>query len=273
MRIPAQQRFIAPHSPAESAHKHPPSRLHAQMVASAPRFSSYNRTNKLRPFCLMCPSRWIPLSSMAKVQSGAPSNPRRLQRSSTKSVEHIMDEPACANGVLRPFFVSLALLPALLYCPPRLDAQPGITPHIEAIRFWSFGDVTRIAIQTQGSYQMTSDQVDNPPRLYFDLNGLRPPASAHHGLETFQVGDHRLKQIRLAEVNPGTTRVVFDLEGPVDVVSSQLVNPDRLMIELRPKDTSLPASSSTRNVKGPRHSDLPAPVIVNPAPTRAANDL
>src|SRR6201996_759908 len=273
MRIPAQQRFIAPHSPAESAHKHPPSRLHAQMVASPQRLSSYNRTNKLRPFCLMSPSRRIPLSSTAKVRAGAAPSPPRLQRSSTKSVEHIMDEPARANGPFRPFFVSLAFLTPLLCCPLSVDAQPGITPHIEAIRFWSFGDVTRIAIQTQGSYQMTSDQVDTPPRLYFDLNGLRPPASAHHGIETFQVGDHRLKKIRVSEINPGTTRVVFDLEGPVDVVSSQLVNPDRLMIELRPKDTSLPASSSTRNVKGPRHSDLPAPVIVNPAPTRAANDL
>ncbi|MBV9759363.1 MAG: N-acetylmuramoyl-L-alanine amidase [Acidobacteriaceae bacterium] len=136
----------------------------------------------------------------------------------------------------------------------------AINPHIEAVRFWSFGDVTRIAIQTQGSYQVTSDQVDSPPRLYFDLNGLRPPASAHRGIETFQVGDHRLKRIRLAEINPGATRIVFDLEGPVDVVSSQLVNPDRLMIELRPKDIPPPNSSMARNSHGATRNDFSLPL-------------
>jgi N-acetylmuramoyl-L-alanine amidase len=147
----------------------------------------------------------------------------------------------------------------------HLAAQTTVTPHVEAVRFWSFGDVTRIAIQTQGQYQLTSDQVDDPPRLYFDLNGLLPPASAHHGIETFQVGDHRLKKIRLAEVNPGTTRVVFDLEGPVDVVSSQLVNPDRLMIELRPKDISAHPLPGTRSTTGSRRTEFPAPINAVPA--------
>ena len=113
-------------------------------------------------------------------------------------------------------------------------------PRLEAIRFWSFGDVTRIAIQTQGNYRLTTDSVAKPSRLYFDLTGLRPPLSAHRGLQTIQVDDKRLKQIRIAEVSPGKTRVVLDLVGPVDVISSQLVNPDRLMIELRPKRTVVP---------------------------------
>lgn len=115
---------------------------------------------------------------------------------------------------------------------------------MEAIRFWSFGDVTRIAIQTQGSYKILTDQIERPYRVYFDLNGVRPPATAQHGIQTIQVGDKRLKQIRIAEVSPGRTRIVFDLEGPAEVASSQLVNPDRLIIELRPKGTALSALST-----------------------------
>lgn len=160
---------------------------------------------------------------------------------------------------------SIAWLACLALAICFAYAQPAaVNPHIEAIRFWSFGDVTRIAIQTQGSYQATSDQVENPPRLYFDLNGVRPPASAHHGTETILVGDHRLKQIRIAQVNPGATRVVFDLEGPVDVVSSQLVNPDRLMIELRPKDTLPHSASITHSANGSRRSQAPASVASLP---------
>lgn len=132
---------------------------------------------------------------------------------------------------------------ALTLCfAARLQGQSHTSPHIEAIRFWSFGDVTRVAIQTDGAYKLTSDQIENPSRLYFDLTGLRPPSAHHHGVETIQVGDRRLRQIRIAEVRPGRTRVVFDLEGPVQVVSSELVNPARLIIELRPKQTSLPAA-------------------------------
>jgi N-acetylmuramoyl-L-alanine amidase len=172
-----------------------------------------------------------------------------------------MDEFALRRRCIRPIFPFVTVF--ALLAGVEAHAQTALTPHIEAIRFWSFGDVTRIAIQTQGSYQITSDQMDSPPRLYFDLNGLRPPASAHRGLETFQVGDHRLKKIRVSEINPGTTRLVFDLEGPVDVVSSQLVNPDRLMIELRPKDIPPPNPSVAHNPKPPRRSDLsgPAPSI------------
>src|SRR5690349_811608 len=123
-----------------------------------------------------------------------------------------------------------------------------VTPRVEAIRFWSFGDVTRIAIQTYGEYTLAKDQIEHPSRVYFDLNGLRPPSSSHRGVQTVQVGDRQVKQIRIAEVSPRRTRIVFDLLGPVEITSSQLVNPDRLMIEFRPRGTSLPALTATRSV-------------------------
>ncbi|MBV9303502.1 MAG: N-acetylmuramoyl-L-alanine amidase [Acidobacteriaceae bacterium] len=143
----------------------------------------------------------------------------------------------------------------ILVCAAVLDAQTHAS-RVEAIRYWSFGDVTRIAIQTQGDYKITSDQIDNPARLYFDLTGLRPSPSRHRGLETIEVKDQRLKQIRVAEVSPGRTRIVFDLVGPVDVVSSQLVNPDRLIIELRPKDMVLRTASVARSAGGVRKLEI-----------------
>jgi len=123
-----------------------------------------------------------------------------------------------------------------------------VTPRVEAIRFWSFGDVTRVAIQTHGEYKVAKDQIEHPSRVYFDLNGLRPPSTLRHGVQIVQVGDRQVKQIRIAGVTPKRTRIVFDLKGPVEVNSSQLVNPDRLIIEFRPRGTSLPALSATRSV-------------------------
>ncbi len=153
---------------------------------------------------------------------------------------------------------TLALLSiATLYVPvASLMAQS--TARVRAIRFWSFGDVTRIAIETQGEYKLFSDQIENPDRLYFDLTGLLPPVSAHRGIQTIQVGDRLVKEIRVAEVSPGKTRIVFDLDCPVEVVSSQLVNPDRLMLELRPKGTSAPPLSVAHSVTGSQNIDLSA---------------
>ncbi len=158
-----------------------------------------------------------------------------------------------------PQVVPFALAWALLCLPLSSEAQSGAPPRVQAVRYWSFGDVTRIAIETRGDYKLFSDQIENPSRLYFDLRGLRPPATAYRGIQAIKVGDRRVKQIRIAEISPGNTRIVFDLEGPVEVVSSQLVNPDRLMIEVRPKGSSLPALSVSRSVTGSQRVDLSGP--------------
>ena len=149
----------------------------------------------------------------------------------------------------------MVLLAALAAAACLRAAQPS-APRVEGIRFWSFGDVTRIAIETSGDYKLYSEQIENPTRIYFDLVGLQAPAGAQHGMQVIQVNDHRLRQIRVAKVNTGKTRIVFDVECPVEVVSSQLVNPDRLMIEIRPKGTSLPALSASRSVTGSQKVDL-----------------
>ena len=133
---------------------------------------------------------------------------------------------------------------------------------VDAIRVWSFGDVTRVAVETQGAYRFTSEAVDNPSRIYFDLDGLRPRSAVRHGMQTISVGDRRIKQIRVAEVIPGTTRIVLDLVGPSEVLSSQLVNPDRLIIEIRPR-SSVPqtAQSISHSVTTAQRVNLTVPAL------------
>lgn len=146
-----------------------------------------------------------------------------------------------------------AALPLLLALACSNGESAAGFSHVEAIRFWSFGDITRIAIQTSGDYRLATDQVPKPARIYFDFNGLRPPGPNHNGLQVIAVNDRRLKQIRVAEVSPGKTRIVLDLETAVDVVSSRLVNPDRLMIELRPR-SDLPSAPSIARSRTSSHA-------------------
>src|SRR5436305_8821471 len=117
------------------------------------------------------------------------------------------------------------------------------TPQLEvtAVRFWTFAEVTRIAVETNGEFRFRSDKLYNPDRLFFDLLGAKPRMGVK-GVQTTVVSDKLLKRIRVAETQPGMTRVVLDLESPVEYKASQLSNPDRLMIELRPAGAA-PVSS------------------------------
>ncbi len=141
--------------------------------------------------------------------------------------------------------------------------------HVTAVRFWSLGGVTRIAIETDGDFQVKSDHLDNPDRIFFDLTGTKPVLT-HKALTVIPVSDHFVKQIRVAEPQHNVTRVVLDLETTVETSTSRLENPDRLIIELRapggktPEPVKVPETTTKAPVRTP-----PALVEPVPAPTPA----
>jgi N-acetylmuramoyl-L-alanine amidase len=126
---------------------------------------------------------------------------------------------------------------------------------VTAVRFWSAGDTTRVAVEVSEEFKYKSDSLETPPRLFFDVQGAKPSIAQ----KTIPVGDHLLKQIRVAETQPGTTRIVLDLEQNADFTASQLSNPERLMIELRTKGTKPPATAATA-IEEPA-KPLPAPRV------------
>ncbi|MDP8989022.1 MAG: N-acetylmuramoyl-L-alanine amidase, partial [Acidobacteriota bacterium] len=125
---------------------------------------------------------------------------------------------------------------------------------VTAVRFWSLGDVTRIAIEVSSDFTFKYSQLNNPERMFFDIHGARPQI-AGKGLHTIAVGDALVQQIRVAETQPEVTRVVIDLVQVASVTTSQLSSPNRLVLELRSKDTPLPPTRPS--VSGGR--DLTAP--------------
>src|SRR5258707_15680375 len=83
---------------------------------------------------------------------------------------------------------------------------------VTAVRFWTFAEVTRIAVETNGEFRFRSDKLYNPDRLFFDLLGTKPRMGIK-GVQTTVVSDKLLRRIRVAETQPGMTRVVLDLES------------------------------------------------------------
>ena len=113
---------------------------------------------------------------------------------------------------------------------------------VTAVRFWSLGDVTRIAIEVSSDFTFKYNHLSDPERMFFDIHGARPDLTSgtRNGAHTIAVGDALLGQIRVAETQPAVTRVVLDLAQTASVTTSQLSNPNRLMIELRSKDRPAP---------------------------------
>ncbi len=140
-------------------------------------------------------------------------------------------------------------------------------PKVTAVRFWSLGDTTRVAIEATGEFQFRSDRLQNPERLFFDLIGAKPQINPK-GVSVIPVGDRFIRQIRVAETQRGVTRVVLDLNAEVKFSTSQLANPDRLIIELHALDLMAhfeppPTGPVNNNAAGQRTQVPPQP----PPPT------
>jgi N-acetylmuramoyl-L-alanine amidase len=111
---------------------------------------------------------------------------------------------------------------------------------VSAIRLWPLGDVTRVAIQVSGEFEYRSERLANPNRVFFDILNARPNLNGKR-FRTIETRGRLIDRIRIAETQPGTSRIVFDLAAPAGFTVSQLVNPHRLIIEFRaaagPPDT------------------------------------
>ncbi len=111
------------------------------------------------------------------------------------------------------------------------NAAPKAVEKVTDIRFWTAGDSTRVAIEVSGEFRYKSQRLSGPDRVFFDLTETKIGMKS----SSIPVKDGLVKQVRLAEKEPGTIRVVLDLEDGVDYSVSQLSNPERLMVELKAK--------------------------------------
>jgi N-acetylmuramoyl-L-alanine amidase len=162
---------------------------------------------------------------------------------------------------------------------------------VSAIRFWSYEEATRIAVEISGEFEYRSERLHNPERVFFDIRNAKPALGKKPAVT--QIDDKLVKRIRIAETQPGVTRIVLDLTGQAEVNASQLANPDRLMIELRktagaaipvlsesPRNTpevpaapvSMPVSAPPPITKPLRTDNPPAPVPALPDPPAGVTD-
>ena len=115
------------------------------------------------------------------------------------------------------------------------NRSPRIS-RVTAIRHWSTPDYTRVAIDLENEIKFGSQRIDNPDRIFFDLRGTKL-ASTLVG-KTFDVDDGFLKKIRVAQFQPGRTRVVLEVDDLSSYDAFLLPNPYRLIIDIHGKNAA-----------------------------------
>jgi N-acetylmuramoyl-L-alanine amidase len=127
-------------------------------------------------------------------------------------------------------------------CLAADKASDGDPARVTAVRFWSLGDTTRIAIEVSADFRFKYERLQNPDRLFFDIFGTRPEI-AQRGVKSIPVDDALVNRLRVAETQPGVTRVVIDLKKAVELTTSQLSSPNRLIVEVKLSDGKAPEAA------------------------------
>jgi N-acetylmuramoyl-L-alanine amidase len=107
-------------------------------------------------------------------------------------------------------------------------------PRVTGVRHWSTPDYTRVAIDVEQEIKFGSQRISRPDRIFFDLRDTRL-ASTLVG-KTFDVDDGFLKKIRVAEFQPGRTRIVLEVDDLANYDAFLLPDPYRLIIDIHGKN-------------------------------------
>ena len=136
------------------------------------------------------------------------------------------------------------------------DSRTKHIPRVTGIRHWSTPDYTRVAIDVEGEVKYGSQRIANPDRIFFDLRDTKL-ASTLVG-KSFDVDDGFLKKIRVAQFQPGRTRVVLEIDDLSDYDSFLLPNPYRLIIDIHGKKN---ARRKAAKELGNATADVEAPPV------------
>lgn len=119
------------------------------------------------------------------------------------------------------------------------DVQPGVKPSaIDSIRFWNTEDYTRLVIDTGQEVKYLEGHLDNPPRVFLDIQNAR--LSSALAARSFVLNDGFLNKIRFGQSKENVARVVLDMASFKSCRVVQLSNPARIVVDIRgaPRTTS-----------------------------------
>ncbi len=159
----------------------------------------------------------------------------------------------------------------LVLAPLAASAQiPAIHAQVTAVHHETTGDHIRVVVQVDRPVRFVEGTAVDPYRIFFDLQDTRPADAL---AAKIIVRDDVLRRIRVAQYQPGVTRVVLDTARPTPYSASLLNNPPRLVVDI-PRGAVLSQTRLAAPVPRPSQpavrSTAPPPASPTPRPTAAA---
>lgn len=120
----------------------------------------------------------------------------------------------------------------LLFCAALLPASLTFAGDIRDLRVWRSPDYTRVVIDVDSHVEYSVFVLENPHRVVIDVSNARMFAE----IAGLDLADSPVKSVRSAVRNQRDTRIVLDMDGPVNPSSFTLPpseeSGDRLVVDL-----------------------------------------
>jgi N-acetylmuramoyl-L-alanine amidase/putative methionine-R-sulfoxide reductase with GAF domain len=120
--------------------------------------------------------------------------------------------------------------------PPGSETGHGF-PEVTGIRHWSAANSSTVVIDLEDQVQYEAHRLANPERIYFDLHDTRLSPDLGVG-KSIEVDDPLIQRIRVAQPEPGLTRVVIEIKGAWNFSVSLAPNPYRLVVEVHKAESN-----------------------------------
>ena len=131
--------------------------------------------------------------------------------------------------------------------PETPNVIPTGISSVVAIQYSSKPDSTHMAFDLQATDMVRMGELSNPDRIYFDLQDRSRKQSTLKRLnmqKTISIDGNLLTGVRIAQRKQGVTRIVLDLRCSCEFTYQTSPGPpSRLIVEIRPRLTGVPASN------------------------------
>ena len=127
--------------------------------------------------------------------------------------------------------------------PDRIPRAPTSLVSVDNIRYWESQKSVRVVVDLDGETRFTQGDARNPARVFLDIEATRLNDTLK--TQSFPVESVMLENIRVAQHDASTVRVVLDLVQLQDVTTFTLRDPDRLVIDVLGTATASPKRTTT----------------------------
>jgi N-acetylmuramoyl-L-alanine amidase len=140
----------------------------------------------------------------------------------------------------------------------RSSPAKSASSEVGPIRVWNADTYTRIVIDLGGQAKYQAARIDDPDRIYFDIEGAKLNKELLRQTIEIPSGGY-LKSIRAASNRTGVVRVVLEVTQVKDYSVFELSGPDRLVVDVFGPNAPANAAAPSVTANGKAAVSQPAP--------------